>query len=154
MQRDLTSPNPSGLCMCGCGRPAPIAKMTNSRRGHIRGEATRFIVGHYGRDQRSPNWKGGRHVSNGRVFVFVGETHPMSHVGGYAFEHRLVFAEALGRPLRASEHVHHINENPLDNRIENLLLLTRTQHTRVHNLIGEGKSHAEATREVMGAEVA
>jgi hypothetical protein len=43
----LIGPNPSGLCMCGCGKPAPIA--TDSHRGRRRGLPCRFIRGHCGR---------------------------------------------------------------------------------------------------------
>lgn len=39
-------PNPSGLCMCGCGEPAPIADRTDARLGNVRGEAVRYILGH------------------------------------------------------------------------------------------------------------
>jgi len=35
------------LCECGCGLPAPIAKKTNTRRGHVKGQPIRFIVGHH-----------------------------------------------------------------------------------------------------------
>lgn len=41
-----TGPNPSGLCMCGCGEPAPIATVTRRDRGQVRGEPVRFILGH------------------------------------------------------------------------------------------------------------
>ena len=41
-----------GLCQCGCGRPAPIAKMTNTRLGHIKGQPVRFIRGHHARKVR------------------------------------------------------------------------------------------------------
>lgn len=44
----LPFPNPSGICQCGCGRPAPRASMTNERIGHVQGEHVRFIRGHVG----------------------------------------------------------------------------------------------------------
>jgi hypothetical protein len=37
------------LCACGCGRPAPIARETSSRRGYVKGQPMWFIHGHHGR---------------------------------------------------------------------------------------------------------
>ena len=42
----MKGPNPSGLCLCGCGGSAPLAKQSESRRGNVRGLPIRFIQGH------------------------------------------------------------------------------------------------------------
>jgi hypothetical protein len=36
-------------CECGCGQPAPIAKRTNQRYGHVQGQSVRFVRGHHNR---------------------------------------------------------------------------------------------------------
>lgn len=74
----------------------------------------------------TPNWKGGRRLrSDGRyeVWLKVGDDFSdMRGSLGYCLEHRLVMAQHLNRSLRSDEHVHHINGDPGDNRIENLQL--------------------------------
>lgn len=49
----LVGPNPSGLCQCGCGRPAPIASRTRAGIGHVKGEPVRFLPHHH---RRTTNW--------------------------------------------------------------------------------------------------
>ena len=47
-------------------------------------------------------------------------------------EHRLVMEEALGRRLLLSELVHHRNGDTQDNRLENLQLMTVSEHSKLH----------------------
>lgn len=47
-------------------------------------------------------------------------------------EHRMVMENYLGRKLLDTEIVHHINHNKLDNRIENLRVLTQSEHAKYH----------------------
>ncbi len=44
--KQMTVPNPSGLCLCGCGEKAPLAHQTDSKRGYVKDQPHRFIVGH------------------------------------------------------------------------------------------------------------
>lgn len=48
--------------------------------------------------------------------------HPNAGKKGRILQHRLVMSEALGRPLKRHENIHHKNGNRHDNRIENLEL--------------------------------
>ena len=53
---------PDTLCECGCGQPTPIAKKTDPRRGHVKGQPLRFITHHNFRGsnkgENNPMWKG------------------------------------------------------------------------------------------------
>ena len=63
---------------------------------------------------------------------------------GYGLEHRLVMAESLGRPLLRAEHVHHINEDRLDNRIENLQMMSQSDHMKLHWAEGGSRRRKKA----------
>ena len=72
------------------------------------------------------NWKGGRSIQNGYIYL-------KKAYGKAVGEHRLIMTEFLGRKLSRAEHVHHLNGNRLDNRIENLKVLKIGEHMSLHN---------------------
>lgn len=48
------------------------------------------------------------------------------------YESHLVWEEAHGRPVRKGHVIHHRNEDPLDNRAENLEEMTHAAHNSLH----------------------
>lgn len=55
---------------------------------------------------------------------------------GYVKLHRLIAEYFLNRPLTSSDVVHHLNGDKLDNRPDNLQVMTNSEHTTYHNLNG------------------
>jgi hypothetical protein len=84
-----------------------------------------------------PRWKGGRHVAvNGYVQIVVPLDDPlmvMADARGRVYEHRLVMARYLARPLLPEETVHHRNGEKQDNRLSNLELTSRSEHSAAHH---------------------
>lgn len=91
-------------------------------------------------------------VNNGKLYYKVHlDSHPFGRkttgsIGVYYPEHRFVieqnyerfdskyFVEIDGKHyLKPDVDVHHLNEDSTDNRIENLIPLTRSEHTHLHN---------------------
>lgn len=54
------------------------------------------------------------------------------HDGKKVYEHRVIMEEYLGRKLTKDEEVHHINGDKMDNRIDNLQLMTKEEHKKMH----------------------
>lgn len=62
--------------------------------------------------------------------IMVGHSKAPKH--GYVLESVLVSEKKYGRKILATEHVHHKDENPLNNHPDNLEVLTPGQHNQVH----------------------
>jgi len=74
-------------------------------------------------------------LARGRVGVYVPD-HPAANGQGYVLRYRYVVEQSLGRFLRSDEEVHHINGDPLDDRIENLAVMAKSEHARIHANLG------------------
>jgi hypothetical protein len=69
---------------------------------------------------------------NGYIEIYK-PNHPNYTQRGYVLEHRLIVEKYIGRYLEKFEDVHHINGIKNDNRIDNLKILTHSEHTRINN---------------------
>jgi hypothetical protein len=79
--------------------------------------------------EKNPSWKGGvtmfkkkGNYINVRYVRCPQEYIEMSRKDGYVMEHRLFMAKKIGRVLTRVECVHHIDHNPNNNNLNNLLL--------------------------------
>lgn len=95
------------------------------------------------RGARNPAWKGGRTVaSNGYVLIRVGKEHHLADVRGYAYEHRLVAEQKLGRRLQPGEIPHHIDGNKQNNDPGNIEVVASAAHHHRHH-----RKHERGLRE-------
>jgi hypothetical protein len=91
-----------------------------------------YLPNHRPRGEDHHLWKGGHYKnSSGYIFIYLPE-HPRANKDGCVLEHRYVWEQFNGRLLKTNEVVHHINGVRDDNRIENLIVLTKNKHSSLH----------------------
>lgn len=157
------------LCHCGCGAKAPIAPTTRVGRDGSRisfsGLPQRYLFDHMpalskGRD--SPFFSGERVLWGTPKYWYVwAPDHPRAQKGRIR-EHIILMEKKIGRHLKyygknlgSNEVVHHINGDGTDNRMDNLMLLTSSEHSKLHraqdklasDYIGFGKATRKRKKE-------
>jgi HNH endonuclease len=76
-------------------------------------------------------------ATNGYRLIFLGVGHHLAHRDGYAYEHRVVAEQKLGRRLRPGEQVHHLDENKQNNDPANLEVVANfAAHQVLHRTTG------------------
>ena len=93
--------------------------------------------------QRNHRYNGGRWTDKRSGYVLLATAHMSESdkalIGNpnrrEVLEHRMVVARRIGRPLKRTEMVHHLNGVKDDNRSENLHLTDWASHSREHRLI-------------------
>lgn len=121
---------PPKPCACGCGELVRIrlkyGRLVNFKLGHNSRHGNRA-------NENNGQWKGGRVINDHGYIEIRSVGHRRAHKPGYYVgEHVLVMEQHLNACLCDWTIVHHINEIKTDNRIENLQMMTASQHTAHH----------------------
>lgn len=82
--------------------------------------------------EKNPSFSGGKRISKSGYVLVLDRDNTSSNSRGYILEHRLVMEKHIGRKLKKSEHIHHINEIKTDNRIDNLKIMSASEHSSHH----------------------
>lgn len=111
-----------------------IAEAGRRGKGRKRSEDTR-------RKLSEAKFKGGigykKKRSDGYIAVYFPD-HPCASKDGHVMEHILVVEAVVGRHLYSNECVHHLNGKRDDNRANNLLLMTSSDHMSYHSNVRYG----------------
>jgi hypothetical protein len=115
-----------------CSNPCKNRAMMGTHRGREiqKGEhlspSTEFKKG-----QKSPNFKGGHRSKSGYLWIWKPKHHRAGK-SGYVLNSVLVAEKSISRKLADDELVHHINCVKSDDRPENLKVIKKSDHMKIH----------------------
>lgn len=94
-----------------------------------------------------PSYKGGDTIVVAGYVLEYSPHHRLANFWGYVQQHRLVAEDKLGRHLQRNEAVHHIDRCRSNNHPDNLEVMDRTEHIRMHSRDGVERTRLQLTRE-------
>ena len=153
--RPVKAEKRTGFCLCGCGEKTTIAEYNRPERGDKAGFPIRYLSGHNSKDPlwikklkvwtSKTNWNGGKTIHQGYIlrhrrtftkneFRLLQPMFKNYHKNErYIPEHRAIIALELGRILKRTEFVRHLDGNKQNNKRENLLLGSAKDNYLDHN---------------------
>lgn len=119
---------PEGMCQCGCGQPASIAKYNWPKYGWIKGKPKRYIHNHHQKGHKNNRYNMGLSFNKS-----INRWRICCRDGSIVLFARAVMEAHIKRELLPEEVVHHINGDSTDDGIENLELFpSKSAHRTGH----------------------
>ena len=128
-------PNPSGLCMCGCGGRTTLSPQSSRSTGHVKGTPVRYLPGHnafparpqYLVDSETGCW----------VWQWSRTAKGYAHIERSGFNqmaHRAYYERANG-PIPKGVEIHHTCGNPSCVNPDHLEPMNASGHLRAHHRV-------------------
>lgn len=124
---------PNGFCRCGCGQPTRRAPYTSARVGWVKGEWTRYVLGHnqkttprYAVDPDTGCWN----TLGGKTALGYGK---ITQNRRTVLLHRWMYERCVG-PIPPGKQIHHTCRNKGCCNPAHLAIVTRTEHRRIDSI--------------------
>lgn len=123
-----------------CHRKKEITLSHYKRNARCCSRTCHFIyqsLREYKKDKEHHCFKTGEVKTKRGYIMILRHSHPFRDKNNRVGKHRLIIERKIGRYLKKNEVVHHKNQNPSDNRLKNLQLMTKSEHTKLHNKLNK-----------------
>lgn len=121
------------ILLCSdCGKYPKVFKNGLCRRCNFKGSNNPFY-GSSRKGENASNWKGGIGLTNDKYIKVYNPDHHSKRKDNIVLQHRLIYEQHYNVCLLKWTKMHHINGDKTDNRIENLMPVSNSQHSIIEN---------------------
>ena len=103
-----------------------------SNHAHLFGKDNPNYGNHKFSKEKAWGWKGGEYKGKDGYYYIYAKSHPNPVAGSYIKRATFIMEQKIGRYLTKDEVVHHINGIKDDDRIQNLCVMTKSEHSKFH----------------------